>query len=64
MAGNTTSQDGASTPDESREKSPPKERPASGRPGRIIDPPDFIPSPLPGVDPEQTPGIDHPPAER
>ncbi|WP_397473425.1 hypothetical protein [Pusillimonas sp.] len=26
-------------------------------------PPDSIPNPLPGVDPQQTPGIDHLPAE-
>lgn len=27
------------------------------------NPPDSIPDPLPGVDPQQTPGTDHPPAE-
>jgi hypothetical protein len=27
-------------------------------------PPDSIPNPMPGVDPQQTPGIDHWPAER
>lgn len=26
-------------------------------------PPDSIPDLMPGVDPQQTPGIDHPPAE-
>ncbi|HEY9281204.1 MAG TPA: hypothetical protein VIP51_14110 [Eoetvoesiella sp.] len=31
---------------------------------RPSNPPDSIPDILPGVDPEQTPGIDHLPAER
>lgn len=31
------------------------------RPRRL--PPDSIPDLMPGVDPQQTPGVDHPPAE-
>ncbi|MDX3893166.1 hypothetical protein [Pusillimonas sp.] len=31
------------------------------RPRRV--PPDAIPDLMPGVDPQQTPGVDHPPAE-
>ena len=64
MADNTSQQNGGSKPDQAREQPDRKEQPGDTRPGRVIDPPDFIPSPLPGVDPEQTPGIDHPPAER
>jgi len=37
-------------------------RPPGNDPRRRY-PPDSIPNPLPGVDPQQTPGVDHPPAE-
>ena len=44
-----------------------KSNPERGRQSDKSDPhrmpPDSIPNPLPGIDPQQTPGIDHPPAE-
>lgn len=41
----------------------PGNRPGRPMPGRRQSPENF-PNPLPGVDPQQTPGSDHPPAER
>jgi len=58
VAGDTLSQ---------RHEAQPPARPApmpdsdEAQPGRL--PPDSIPDLMPGVDPQQTPGIDHPPAE-
>lgn len=37
--------------------------PATPGKSRKPYPPDSIPDPMPGVDPQQTPGIDHLPAE-
>ncbi len=49
-------------------KDEPAQPPGIKKPGtdrdQISDPPDSIRNPMPGVDPQQTPGTDHPPAER
>jgi len=37
--------------------------PSTGKPRRKPRPPHSLPNPMPGVDPQQTPGIDRVPAE-
>lgn len=54
----------AATPperDDTKTVPPEREQDAAERGKRV--PPDSIPDPMPGVDPQQSPGVDHPPAE-
>lgn len=46
-----------------KDKNPSRHKPPSQTTRRPARPPDSIPDILPGVDPQQTPGIDRPPAE-
>lgn len=57
---------GTAAPERNQDKTSPAapEREHGGdEAGRKRNPPDSIPDPMPGVDPQQTPGVDHPPAE-
>ncbi|MFJ3460329.1 hypothetical protein [Achromobacter spanius] len=52
-------QGGQQTPDHSPAEQPKPDVPEKGKDEKGHWPPDSIPNPMPGVDPQQTPGIDH-----
>lgn len=51
-------QSGQKPPDQAPAEQPTPDAPESGKDEKGRWPPDSIPNPMPGVDPQQTPGID------
>lgn len=51
-------QGGQTTPDQAPAEQPQPDAPGAGKDEQGRWPPDSIPNPMPGVDPQQTPGID------
>jgi len=67
QATSSSQSDGGRRPGHDQDKGPrvpPDGVPAKDEPTPAKVPPDAIPDLMPGVDPQQTPGIDHPPAEQ
>jgi len=54
----TPGQGGQRAPDQAPAEQPQPKPPGSGKDEKGRWPPDSIPNPMPGVDPQQTPGID------